>query len=91
MYHTAILMSKYINRYAPSYLCNQVVLSRDTAIYRTRSTERNDIILPFPKKEICKRSFMYNGASVFNSLPTFLKECDNIYDFKKQYKAFYFN
>ena len=31
---------------------------------------------------------MYNGARVFNSLHTFLKECEEISDFKKRYEAF---
>ena len=89
-FHTSVLMFKCIHGYAPNYLCDHVILSREVATHNTRSSERNDVILPFPRKEIFKRSLMYDGASVFNSLPAILKDCDNLSDFKKWYKEIYF-
>ena len=90
IFHTAILMFKCINGLAPNYLCDQINLLSDVNIYETRSSSSRNVLVPFPRKEIFKRSFLYDGAKIFNSLPDVLKECSNVTDFKKRYKSFYF-
>ena len=89
-FHMATLMFKCTHGLAPNYLCDQVCLLNEINHYSTRYATGNNIHVPFPKKSIFKRSFMYEGACIFNSLPDFLKDCDNVYDFKCQYKSHFF-
>ena len=35
-------------------------------------------------------AFLYDGATIVNSLPDALKEISNVTDFKNRYKSFYF-
>ena len=42
------------------------------------------------KKNITNRSFMCKSISKFNSLPQFLKTCDNLKLFKKKYILFFY-
>ena len=87
----ATLMFKCTHGLAPNYLCDQVCLLNEINRYPTRYATGNNIHVPFAKKAIFKRSFVYEGACIFNSLPDFLKVCDNVYDFKCQYKAHFFS
>ena len=89
-FHTALLMFKCVNGLAPNYLSDQITLLRDTNMYQTRETNGLNVYTPFPRKDIFKRSFLYNGATVWNSFPKFVQESDNIDDFKTNYKKHYF-
>ena len=89
-FHMATLMFKCTRGLAPNYLCDQVTFVNDINHYPTRFTTSNNIHIPFPKKSVFKRSFVYDGACIFNSLPAFLKDCDNVYDFKRMYKCPFF-
>ena len=90
IFHTAILMFKCTRGLAPNYLCDQINLLRDINVYETRYSSNYNVHVPFPRKEIFKRSFLYDGAKIFNSLPDFIKESNDICEFKSRYRAFYF-
>ena len=89
-FHTATLMYKCIYGLAPNYLCDQVSLAREVSSYQTRQAAGLNVIVPSPNKEVFKKSFLYNGAIVWNSLPAFLKESQSVLDFKARYKRRYF-
>ena len=86
----ATLMFKCTQGLAPEYLCDQVNLESDINIYPTRYSSSTNVHIPFPRKEIFKRSFIYDGGCIFNSLPNFLKECKHLSEFKGKYKAHFF-
>ena len=75
IFHTATLMFKCVNGLAPNYLCDQINLLSDISGYNTRYAANYNLHVPFPSKEIFKRSFLYDGATIFNSLPDLLKQC----------------
>ena len=90
-FHTATLMFKCMQGLAPNYLCDQINLISEINGYNTRSTSSYNVHVPFPRKEIYKRSFVYDGANIFNSLPDFLKRSTDVFEFKSRYKSFYFS
>ena len=84
--HTAVLMFKCIHGLAPDYLCDQVNLLSQIATRNTRSAHTLDVMVPEVKKEIFKKSFEYQGAVLWNSLPQYVRQSDDVGTFKKRLK-----
>ena len=53
---------------------------------------RNDleIMVPQPKKEIYKSSFLYHGPEIWNKLSHEVRKAESIGQFKNLYKQHYF-
>ena len=66
-----------------------VTMYVDMNEYDTRSAENKDLYLPRCSREIYKRSFLYKGSSLWNQLPSCLKESISIIDFKRNYRLLY--
>ena len=81
-----VLMFKCIHGLAPHYLSNDVTMHVDMHGYDTRSAENMDLYIPRCTKEIYKRSFSYKGSSLWNKLPTWVKESMSLNDFKHNYR-----
>ena len=90
-FHTAILMYKGINGLAPHYICDQITLLSQVNVYSTRSTDTLDVMVPTVKRNVFKKSFEYNGAVVWNSIPDFIRRSKDLISFKVQYRSHYFN
>ena len=90
-FHTAILMFKCVHGLCPAYMSDQVTFLNEVNVYNTRATNGLNVLVPHPEKDIFKRSFLYNGAILWNSLPEFLKESESVHDFKSKYKVHYFS
>ena len=88
-YFLCIFMFKCIHGLAPHYLCNDVTMYIDINGYDTSSAENMDLYLPCCSGEIYKRSFLYKGSSLWNQLPSCLKESISIIDFKRNYRLLY--
>ena len=54
--------------------------------HNTRSTMSMAEIMPRPKLEIFRNCFQYSGATLWNSLPDYVKEVSTLRNFKYQYK-----
>ena len=89
-FHLATLMYKCVNGLAPNYLCDQINLLSDINTYQTRSTNSLDVLMPAVNREIFKKSFAFNGALIWNSIPDFIRRSENVLQFKILYKRFYF-
>ena len=50
----------------------------------SRNVDENDLYVPNVFKECAKKAFTYTGPTIWNSLPTRLKECTNLDIFKKE-------
>jgi exonuclease III len=87
-YLLAGLMFKCINGNAPRYLTDLIVFIRDVTTRQNRNHDLN-LIIPRPNIDKFKSSLFYRGAMLWNMLDSDLKECDNVRQFKKMYKAFY--
>ena len=69
----AILKYIIINNICPDYLKNYVSYTSDISCRHTRSTNCNQLYTPTPNCELFRKSFMYSGAAIWNSLPYMLK------------------
>ena len=90
-FHTAVLMYKCINGMAPDYLSDQVTLISEVNTYNTRSSSTLEVLVPTVNRSVFKKSFSYNGAIIWNSLPDFIRRADSLQSFKLLYKRFYFS
>ena len=63
------------------------VITIAVPIRETRYNVAPTVYLPIPRTELFKRSVYYYGATLWNSLPSEVRLCDNIENFKnKLYK-----
>ena len=90
-YFTAMLIYKIIHELAPRRLIDSFTLSRYTHDIPTRASVNGNLQIPQPNCEIFRYSLKYQGAILWNSLPSYLKEAPDIHSFKRMYKAHYFN
>jgi len=89
-YFMALLVFKCIHGLAPDYLCNEIVMAIEVS-HRLNRNSNSNVYVPFVDLEICKNSFTYQGPVVWNMLPTVIKECTNIDDFKRMAKVYFKN
>jgi hypothetical protein len=85
-YFQTLLVYKCIYGLAPDYLTNNVTMEIDINGVNTRKHPMN-LYLPIPDSEFHKSMLFYRGASCWNDLPGFLKDCSNINDFKRLLKC----
>ena len=64
----SILMYKILHGMTPDYLRSRFVYRDNVSAYRLRNTE-NKLVLPQPRTDYLKRSFLYSGAQLWNNLP----------------------
>ena len=83
-------MYRCIDESAPVRLINELVMTKNTHEVFTRSTQIRNVQVPQPNREIFRKSFKYQGALLWNSLPAQLKSAADLNVFKKQYKELYF-
>ena len=74
-------MYKCVNEMVPPYLSDNFTLQKDVLDYELRRCQY-DVLVPFPTKEFYKRSFVYSGATLWNSLPANIRRQDDINSFK---------
>ena len=86
----AVLMYRCINEIAPRSPIDALVMTSDTHDVNTRSTVNQIVQIPEPKCELFRNSFKYQGASLWNRLPSYLQNASDIYMFKRLYKIQYF-
>ena len=60
-----------------------LVYHENISAYRLRNTE-NKLVLPQPRTDYLKRSFLYSGAHFWNDLPLDLRQASSLTDFKSK-------
>ena len=80
------MVYKCLNGLPPRYLTNLFNYTADVHDYNTQNVTDN--LLAAPHTALYKRSFSYYGASVWNSLPSDLRTCNNIRLFKSQLSSY---
>ena len=88
-YHRGVFVFKAVNNLLPSYLNNKFVVNITS--HGTRSNSNNHLKVPRPKLEVFKRSFVYSGSVLWNSLPSHLKKCKSVMSFKKLFYSYMHN
>ena len=85
-YQKCVLMYHIVSNLCPFYL-QSCVIERQESCYNLRSLSSHTLNIPFPRKELFKKSFMYSGAKTWNNLPKNLKEISNIQTVKYHCKC----
>ena len=88
-YFMSLLVFKCIHGLAPDYLSNEILMSFDVSNRSTRSTDVNNVYVPNVHLSITKKSFCYQGPTVWNALPADIKQCNTIETFKIKAKSFF--
>ena len=81
-------MYNIVNHLCPNYLSMYVKYRRVSIRNLLRNSQ---LLVPFPHKEIFKKSIQYSGALKWNALPSELKEAPSYGIFKQKCKFFIFN
>jgi hypothetical protein len=82
-------MYKVLNDLAPSSLATLFVRKRNITEYDL-SGSSTSLQLPLPKTENLKKSFCYDGAKLWNSLPAALRDSDTLLTFINAIDAYNF-
>ena len=82
-YTKSMFMYKIINDHAASNLRHSFRLYNEGDTIHDLRNHVTDLVLPKPKREFGKRSFKYNGAIHWNSLPYEAKNAKSISTFKR--------
>ena len=83
----ARLMFKVLHDLAPVRLSNIFSDSCSANNYHLRNAD-NKLALPLPKTEFLKKSFSYNGARIWNSLPNEIRCCETLTSFDKSISTY---
>ena len=86
-YQKCVLMYHIVSNLCPFYL-QSCVSKRQGSCYNLRSMTSHTLNVPFPRKEMFKKSLMYSGAKIWNYLPKKFKEISNIHTFKYHCKCY---
>lgn len=87
IYSVHVFLFKVKNSLLPSYICGKIKFFKDVHSYNTRNC--NDfILLDKCNTSQMLNSVLYKGLNDFNTLPSSLKDCDNINLFKRMLKAY---
>ena len=86
----ALLVFKTLNGLAPQYLSQLLVVKPRTG-YSLRSDSDTLLVIPnVTRKTFGDRAFFHAGLTVWNALPSSLRNCSNIDSFKVQLKTYLF-
>ena len=87
-YFTAILMFKCLNNLAPEYLSNSLKYTHELHPHNTRHASNLNLNIPKPKTSTFMNSFSYQGPLIWNTLPTNIRDSNNIQTFKTHLKEY---
>ena len=76
--HVEIMMYKILNDLTPNYLRQNVLYSQ-----RPYQLRNNNLYLPKPRTNNCKRAFFYRGIKLYNALPQPIRDCASLSMFKR--------
>ena len=77
----AIMVYKSLNGLVPEYLSSKFVKRNETRYSLKDSVTK--LFVPFPRTNFMKKSFSYNGAVLWNSLPCNVREAKSLTQFKR--------
>lgn len=90
IYFSLVQMFKCIHGLAPDYLCDDVLMACEVNDRSTRFCDFNNVYVPFPRKELFKKTFIYNAGSLWNNMPNHLKEISVLSGFKNALRCYVF-
>ena len=87
-YYLSTLMYSSIHGNAPDYLCNSITMACESNDVNTRLSNTLKVELPTCKTNVFKKSFVYRGSVMWNSLPSVVHESSSLSSFKNHVKGF---
>ena len=75
------LMFKLLNKMCPKSLTDLFTFKSEMTNYKLRDVE-STLCLPQPRTNSLKKSFMFDGAHIWNYLPTEIRESNSIMSFE---------
>lgn len=90
IYNSAIMMYKILYGQSTDYLHECYQKRSETNIYQLRNSEV-DVSLPKPNTNYLKKSFLYNGGLIWNSIPKEIRLSTSLSQFKSRLKAYHFS
>ncbi|MCW4336379.1 MAG: reverse transcriptase domain-containing protein [Candidatus Thiodiazotropha endolucinida] len=90
-YHTIIMTHKALNGQTPAYISNMFTKTSDIHNRCLRSTDNDDLRVPFFRTRYYENSFSVNGAKLWNSLPPNIRQITNVNSFKKAVRSYLLN
>lgn len=84
MYNTCILIRKIITK---DIHC-QITFTKRSQIQRKITRQANSLILRSPRTNYGKSNILYEGARMYNKLPTDIKDAKSSTTFKKYLKVY---
>ena len=87
-FEKAVMVYKSLNGLAPDYLRPMFIDRSSVTNYSLRDAE-GKLAVPKPRTNYLKNSFSYNGAVLWNSLPTELRKTNNLSEFKSGCSRFF--
>ena len=85
-FNTLMLLKSVMCCKYPGFLNEQIVLRSAVHDHDTRSSSNGQLVLPCPKNNSLKRSFIYRSLSLWNTLPYSLGANHSRVSFKKHLK-----
>ncbi|XP_048580104.1 uncharacterized protein LOC116603374 isoform X1 [Nematostella vectensis] len=79
-------MFKVLHDMAPNCLTDLFSLKKNITNYNLRGSSTS-LQLPLPKTEFMKKSFSYDGAKLWNSLPEASRDCTSLSSFVRELEA----
>ena len=77
----ALMVFKSLNWLVPEYPTSKFI-KRNESNYSLRDSV-NKLVVPFPRTNYLKNSFIYSGATLWNSLPCNIRESGSLNQFKR--------
>ena len=84
--HMSTLVYKVLQTKCPGYLFDRLV--RGSAVHDRQTRYCQKLTIPRHRTAQYQRSFSYNGAKLFNSLPPAAASCSTVSKFKNMLKSF---
>ena len=84
-FHKAILLYKIFSNQAPEYLSDIFTPVSSIHSISLRSATDMQLYSPRPKTEILRKSFLYSGSKLWNSIPNHIKKAPTLSQFKSLY------
>ena len=88
-YLKSIFIYKILNDETAPNLKENFLRISDCPITHQLRNSQTDLVLPFPKSEFKKKTFSYNGATLWNSLPMTAKQYNSMSCFKRLIMSHY--
>ena len=85
-FNTLMLLKTAMCRENPGFIHEQIVYRSAVHDHYTRSASNSQLVLPLPKHNSFKRTFIYRSVSLWNKLPCSLREYHTRSCFKKHLK-----